>query len=268
MRLQLVAANLPHLNSKEMLNLKTFLCLVVLTSILGCAHPISVVPKGDAIVRTVDSQKKMKKKVGFYISPESLSLEVTTPGGGGDNVRYFPYRDMETGYQKMLTNVFDDVVRVAKVDDPSEFQRGGLSYVFIPELVTSSGSTGFFTWPPTNFTVDLTSKIRDTTGKMVSSPRVVGVGSFPEGAIAMKGNFGITGQLAMQDALLKTQAALFETLGTSPTPAIVSAPLLANPRASGSSAESRLLQLKDLLDKKLIDASEYEKKKTEILNSL
>jgi hypothetical protein len=250
-----------------MQKLKLFLCVVVLTSIFGCAHPISVVPKGDAIVRSVESQEKLKKKVGFYISAEALNLEVTTPGGGGDNVRYFPYRDMEAGYQKMLTNVFDDVVRVAKVDDLSEFQRGGLSYVFIPEMVTSSGSTGFFTWPPTNFTVDLTSKIRDVAGKLVSSPRVIGVGSFPDGAIAMKGNFGITGQLAMQDALLKTQAALFEALSASRAPSIVNAPF-ANSRSIGLSAESRLLQLKDLLDKKLIDTSEYEKKKTEILNSL
>lgn len=244
---------------------KALLAIAFLISLIGCAHPISVVPKADAIVIGTDGPGKLKKKVGFYISPESLNLEVTTPGGGGDNVRYFPYRDIEVGYLKMLNNVFDGVVRVSKADDLMEFQRGGLDYVLVPELITSSGSTGFFTWPPTNFTVDLTTKVRDSLGKSVGNQRVIGVGSFPGGSLAMGGNFGITGQLAMQDALLKTQTVLFETLGTG---RVAPGPVTLKEGNAGTSVESRLLQLKDLLDKKLIDLNEYEKKKIEVLNAL
>lgn len=251
-----------------MKNLSALWSIVALVLLGGCAHPISVVPVAENIVRSVDSPEKLKKKVGFYISPESLNLEVTTQGGGGDNVRYFPYRDMEAGYQRMLSNVFDGVVRVSKANDSAEFERGGLAYIFTPEMITSSGSTGFFTWPPTNFSVDLTSKIRDTSGKLVSSPRVIGVGSFPDGAMGMKGNFGITGQLAMQDALLKKQAVLFETLGGLPKPATVGMPSASPIQAPPQSVELRLLQLKDLFDKKLVDEIEYNKKRTDILNGL
>jgi hypothetical protein len=33
----------------------------------------------------------MAKKAAYYISDEDRAREVTTPGGGGDKVRYFPY---------------------------------------------------------------------------------------------------------------------------------------------------------------------------------
>lgn len=252
-----------------MKNLKVVLSVAALTFLVGCAHPISVAPKADLVIANPFlAKEKLKKKVGFYISPESLNLEVTTPGGGGDNVRYFPYRDLEVGYQKMLSGVFDGVVRVSKPNDSAEFERGGLVYIFMPEMITSSGSTGFFTWPPTNFSVDLTSKIRDVSGKLVSSPRSLGVGSFSEGAMAMKGNFGIAGQLAMQDALDKTSTLLFETLGDSGTTTKNGIGNASNEQPAAVSVESRLLKLRDLLDKKLIDAVEYEKKKTEILTGL
>ena len=251
-----------------MKKLKLVLSISALTILVGCAHPISIAPKTELVIANpFDAKEKLKNKVGFFISPESLNLEVTTPGGGGDNVRYFPYRDLEVGYQKMLSSVFDGVVRVSKSNYSAEFERGGLSYILIPEMITSSGSTGFATWPPTNFSVDLTSKIRDASGKLVSNTRSIGVGSFPEGALAMKGNFGIAGQLAMQDALNKTSASLFETLGDSGIAKKNSAGNASNEQPAVS-VESRLLKLRDLLNKKLIDATEYEKKKTEILADL
>lgn len=251
-----------------MKNLKMLLSVAALTFLVGCAHPISIAPTADVVSTNAVGKEKLKKKVGFFISPELLNLEVTTPGGGGDNVRYFPYRDLEVGYQKMLSAVFDGVVRVSKSNDSAEFERGGLVYIFTPEMITNSGSTGFFTWPPTNFSVDLTSKIRDFSGKLLSSPRAIGVGSFPAGAMAMKGNYGIAGQLAMQDALDKTSALLFETLGDSDTTRKSGLGSASNEQPSVVSVESRLLKLRELLDKKLIDTVEYEKKKAEILGGL
>jgi predicted molibdopterin-dependent oxidoreductase YjgC len=76
----------------------------------------------------------------------------------------------------------------------------------------------------------------------------------------MKGNFGIAGQLAVQDALLKTQAALFDALVPG-----------AAPRAQSGEAmnvEAKLVQLKQLLDRKAIDQGEYARKREEILRSL
>lgn len=165
----------------------------------------------------------------------------------------------------MLSGVFNGVVRVSKSDDSAEFERGGIEYIFTPEMITNSGSTGFITWPPTNFSVDLTSKVRDAFGKLLSSPRSIGVGSFSEGALAMNGNHGIAGQIAMQDALDKTSTSLFETLGDSGIRTKSGLSRASTEQPAVVSVESRLLKLRDLLDKKLIDAIEYEKKKAEII---
>lgn len=251
-----------------MRNLKVFLSVAALTFLVGCAHPISIAPKADVVSTNAVAKEKLKKKVGFFIAPESLNLEVTTPGGGGESVRYFPYRDLEVGYQKMLNGVFDGVIRVSKATDSAEFERGGLAYIFTPELITNSGSTGIFTWAPTNFSIDLTSKVRDASGKLVSNARAIGVGSFPDGAIAMKGNYGIAGQLAMQDVLDKTSTLLFEALGDSGQGKKSGIGNASIDQSAAASVESRLLKLRDLFDKKLIDEVEYEKKKTEILAGL
>ncbi len=67
-------------------------CLVL----FGCAHPITMNPDLAAVTVPAGA-KPIAKKVGYHI-PEALrSVEVTTPGGGGDKVRYFPYRDIEPG---------------------------------------------------------------------------------------------------------------------------------------------------------------------------
>ena len=105
-----------------------------------------------------------------------MSLEVTTPDGGGDNVRYYPYRDMDAGYAQMLGNVFSDVI---KMQAPSGLAKleADLDYVVQPEIMTSSGGSGLLTWPPTNFSVDMTSSIRDMSGSLVAKPRVLGIGA-------------------------------------------------------------------------------------------
>lgn len=251
-----------------MTKLKTIFGVFILALLVGCAHPISIAPDALVLGTLATAEKKIPKKVGFYISPEALSLEVTTAGGGGDNVRYFPYRDMEAGYRSMLSGVFEGVVRVSKLNDSAEFQRGGLAYILSPEMITGSGSTGFLSWPPTNFTVDLTSKVQDNTGKTVGSPRVVGVGTHTEGLLAMNGKHGISGERAMKDALEKMRAALLELFRTQNSIGTGDTSSAAVDKASTGSVESRLQRLKDLFDKKLIGEVEYEKKRSEILSGL
>ncbi|AFP31949.1 SHOCT domain-containing protein [Marinobacter sp. BSs20148] len=243
--------------------LKILLSIAVVGALSGCAHRITVAPELAKIERLSHGFDNRSVSVGYYIPSELLSLEVTTPGGGGDNVRYFPYRDIETGYERVLSNVFSGVVQLRSTPDYSRTKQLGLDYVIQPQIVTSSGSTGFFTWPPTNFTVDLTNSIRDENGTVIAAPRVVGIGT-AETAERLS-EHGVAGKRAMNDALSKMQAALLELkLGAPPnneSPKKTKSPMSSN-------AAFRLGNLKELKDKDLITKAEYEVKRKEILNSL
>lgn len=223
-----------------------FFGLMVIT-LFGCAHSIEISPDIAKIDREAGSPSKIKAKVGFYIPVDVSNIEITSPGGGGDNVRYFPYKDIETAYLRMLTNVFDNAIKLKSAGQQNELLKEEIKYVLEPILVTNSGSTGFFTWPPTNFTVDLTTNIRDAFGKIVANPRVIGNGQV-HFILDMHGDYGLAGRRAMEDALLKMQRALLEI--------------------DYNNVSSRLEKLKDLFDKGLVTLEEYEHKRKEILDSL
>ena len=247
-------------------NIKFWVLIAIAAAFLsGCAHPISVVPPD--VVRTSDMPDRIKKKVGVFISPESLSLEVATPGGGGDSVKYFPYRDLENGYHKMLGNVFEDVVQVTKLNDPIGFQRGGISFVISPAIITNSGSTSLVGFAPTNFTADLTSNITDASGNLLFSPRVVGNASANVN-LGIGVNHGIAGQMAIKDALQKMQLVLFENFKLKSDGLSQIAPIVITPSQINTSIDDRLSSLKSLLDKNLISPADFEKKKNEILKGL
>lgn len=237
--------------------------LLAATAMLGgCAHPVDVAPDLTRVPDRASLESKHPARIGYYVPAELMALEVTTAGGGGDNIRYFPYRDIDAGYERALGNVFSGVVRLSAVPAPSAMKLQGIDYVVQPQIVTSSGSTGLFTWPPTNFTVDLTSSVRDADGKQVANPRVVGVGTAETGQLLFQ--HGFAGSRAMEDALGKTQAALRElklSAHTSPMPAQQALP-------PASSVETRLTTLKNLKDKGMLTPGEYEKKRVEILNAL
>jgi hypothetical protein len=176
--------------------------------VTGCAHPIRIVPNMATLDRSAITTPRIAASAGFYIPPTAIATEVTTPGGGGDNVRYFPYRDIEIGFQKILSNVFTNAIKLSSVPVPLDGTSSAVDYVIVPEIVTTSGGSGFFTWPPTSFTVDLSSSIRDKEGQLLSTVRVVGVGSAETGERLSE--FGIAGRRAMEDALLKMQGSLLE----------------------------------------------------------
>lgn len=252
--------------------LKIIFLSTLAISLFGCAHPIVISPDLAKIERESNSLPRIKATVGFFIPVDAISLEVTTPGGGGDNVRYFPYKDLEAGYRHMLSNVFDNVVRLTSLNDSDEIAKNAIRFILSPDLITNSGSTGFFTWPPTNFTVDLTTNIRDVTKKSVDSPRVVGngqsTGSLEEFRLD---GFGIAGRRAMEDALLKTQHILLETkydgISEPSTFSVISSP----PSNTSShqlqnSPSEKLENLKNIFNGGLITKTEYERKRKEILD--
>src|SRR5229473_20743 len=170
--------------------------------LVGCAHPISMAPKMSAFDGKQANQK-ISKNVGYYISQEDRDREVTTPGGGGDKIQYFPYRDIEPGLYKVLSNGFNDVYLVKSLDDKSFLVEKKIAYVFVPKIETSSSSSSAFTWPPTNFTVSLECRTLSPAGAVVWQTTAKGEGkaTFSE----FKSDFSLAARLASEQALLQLQ---------------------------------------------------------------
>jgi len=227
--------------------------------VAGCAHPIKVAPEFSRLERV---SSRVGANVGYFIPREVSSVEVTTQGGGGDNIRYFPYNDIEPGFEQMLSNVFSGVVKLTSIANLPSVSHGGPDYVIQPVIVTSSGGSGFFTWPPTNFTVDLTCNIRDASGALFASPRVVGTGSADTSERLH--DHAIAGKRAMEDALVKMQAAMLETKFAS---TITAAPPTKTPSPTTNDGD-RLAHIKELKDKGLITQEEYEAKRKAIVDAL
>ncbi|WP_199724850.1 hypothetical protein [Noviherbaspirillum saxi] len=186
---------------------KYIVSVLTAIAITGCAHPIAIGPDIAKIERD-GAKAPVVKNVAYYISEDVRTKEVTTPGGGGDKVSYQPYRDMETAFYKMLTNVFGSVTKLKTAKDAEAISRNNVSYIITPEIVTNSSSPSPFTWPPTKFNVDLTCQITDALGNPVLTKSVSGEGNaeFSE----FKSDFSLSGKRASQDALLKMQRVLLE----------------------------------------------------------
>ncbi|MES2943018.1 MAG: hypothetical protein V4772_09145 [Pseudomonadota bacterium] len=176
--------------------------------LFGCAHPISMSPDVTTVA-AASGNKVIDKKVAYYLPDALRAVEVTTPGGGGDKVRYFPYRDIETGFYKALSEVFGSVNKVPDAKDTAALKSGGFSFLITPEITTSSSSESAFTWPPTQFSVNLACSITDPDGKLVDTVRVSGNGAatFDE----FKTNHSLAATRAASDALVKLVKALNES---------------------------------------------------------
>ena len=141
--------------------LQLSLALLATLVVVGCAHPLTLTPNLTGLSEA--GAQKIDKKVGLLVTEEDRRVEVTTPGGGGDQLRYFPYRDLEVGLYAALSEVFTGVSRVASPTDP-KVQSEGLRYVVTPRLRTTSFSDSVLTWPPTLFTIELSCKVTDAAG--------------------------------------------------------------------------------------------------------
>ncbi len=173
-------------------------------SLVACAHPIDIAPN----LSTFDGAraKKVSKKVAYYISSEDRGKEVTTPGGGGDKVTYFPYRDLEPAIYKMLSNNFEDVYVLKSVDDKNELTSKKISYVFVPKIETASSSSSAFTWPPTEFTVALECRALSPSGSVLWQTTVKGEGKATFSEFVK--DFGLAGRRASEQAVLQLERQL------------------------------------------------------------
>lgn len=173
-----------------------------LALLLGaCAHPISITPDVSSF-REGGAQSSMS--VAYVVTNADRAQEVTTPGGGGDSVRYFPYREMESGLFQALSAIYRRVTLFRSPSEGSAPEHRDVKLVFIPKITTGSSSPSLFTWPPTRFFVTIAYEARDPAGKAVYSNQVLGQGAaeFEE----FKGDFGLAGKRATRDALMNFKA--------------------------------------------------------------
>jgi hypothetical protein len=193
--------------SHFMFNRVFLLCgLIVAALVTGCAHPISVT--ADVAQLKSSGKPRIEKSVAYVIAPQDRDHEVVTPGGGGDKVSYKPYRDLDAGIYKALSEVFANVTRVDTVTELSKPGAHKVQLVFIPKITTHSSSTSMLTWPPTVFTVDLTCKVSDANGAPLTDVTVTGEGKaeFAE----FKADHSLAAKRAAQDAMQKLVKTLEE----------------------------------------------------------
>jgi hypothetical protein len=163
-------------------------------ALIGCAHPISVT--SDSTPERVESSL-VAKTVAYALSDTERAVQVTTPGGGGDKVSYFPYRDLEKSVRDALRAVYRDVVVVKSAKDSEAIKAAGAQLVFTPQIKTDSSSPSAFTWPPTKFSIEISCAVTDASGAELAQLTAAGSGNaeFSE----FKQNFGLSAQRAAND---------------------------------------------------------------------
>lgn len=160
----------------------------------ACAHQINISPLSTP---SRDEAKLINKNVVYVMTNEMRNKSVTTNGGGGDKVTYSPYRDLEKAIRDALRSVYRDVTVVGTTNPSSTGSASNISLFFKPEITTSSSSDSVFTWPPTQFFINLECAVMDSEGKLITTIRLSGNGGaeFSE----FKSDFGLAGRRAATD---------------------------------------------------------------------
>ena len=176
------------------------LIIIALIGIIsGCAHGIQLTPNLEDLHNTdVEVENKINKNVAYYISQQDMDTEVITPGGGGDKVKYYPYRDTEAALDTMLSKVFNHVYSIPLIKQAAFIQEKNISYIFKPSIKTDSSSGSFLTWPPTHFTFELTCTATDLSGNEVWSKKVKAEGNAEYGEF--KEDLSLSARRASEEA--------------------------------------------------------------------
>ena len=182
--------------------------VVAVVAVTGCAHPISISPKTNASA-PAPAATKIAKSVAYVVTPADMALEVTSPGGGGDKVKYQPYRDLDASFYASLSTVFKDVTKASSVDEAKSLAAKGVQVVIVPTITTTSSSESPFTWPPTKFSVTLNCTATNPEGQPITQISVTGHGAaeFDE----FKADFSLAARRASQAAFDSLTKALAES---------------------------------------------------------
>lgn len=154
---------------------KVLAVLALSTLGAGCGvHRIAITP--DVAQLGVGDHPPIERNVGYVISPEDRSKAVTTPGGSGEWVLYYPYAELEPGLVKVLSGVFKRAYPLESASDQKTIAEKGITLVFVPLFETTSSSGSSLTWPPTKFSVTIDCRAVDVAGTALWEKRLVGNG--------------------------------------------------------------------------------------------
>jgi hypothetical protein len=146
---------------------------------------------------------RIEKNVGYYIAAENLAKQVETPGGGGDKVKYLPYKESEPALKQVLSNIFGEVHSLPS-PNPAEFIAAkNIAYIFIPTITTDSSSRSPWIWPPSDFTVSLDCRATDGTGKVIWETNLKAEAHLPLPEVYR--DHSRAGQEAIKEAFLELQ---------------------------------------------------------------
>ncbi|CAN7660095.1 hypothetical protein LJR161_005114 [Variovorax paradoxus] len=170
---------------------RLFAAAVLAALLAACAHPITMItetapPRSQA--------RLLPKKVAYVMTDAQRDQQVTTAGGSGDRVSYYPYRDLEKSIRDALRAVYRDVVVLRTAGDAKANEAAGVSLVFTPQIRTDSSSSSWITWPPTSFTAEVSCVVSDAAGAELTRLRAVGNGTAEFGEF--NGDYGLAARRA------------------------------------------------------------------------
>lgn len=235
--------------------MKKFLFLAFIVALIsGCAHPLNISPDISSVNKSAPSEK-IAKSISYYFT-EDIEKEVTTPGGGGDSVKYKPYKELDIGIYKVLSDNFNSVVMLKGGAVESKLDNDFVAQITIS---TNSSSSSVLTWPPTLFGVNISTELLNPkTGKM---EKILVSGEGRAEFSEFKSNMNLSAKRASEDALNKFGAAIAGAK-------LIKLESGEEGKSARSSKENRLRELKRLFDGGLIDVSVYNDRLKAILSEL
>lgn len=175
---------------------------VLVFALTACAHGVKISPQ---LTLASDPSRLVEKKVGYRITDAQRALQVTTPGGGGDKISYFLYRDLESGLFQTLSTVFSAVYVIPEASSQEFIVDKNISFVFTPVMESDSSSTNVVLWNPTDFTLRLRATAMDASGQEVWAQDFVGEGKASAGGSVVETP---SAQAAAADVFSQLQQAL------------------------------------------------------------
>lgn len=157
----------------------------------ACSHPITMITETAPPRSTAHL---VPKKVAYVMTDAQRDVQVTSPGGAGDRVSYYPYHDLEKSVRDALRAVYRDVIVLRTAGDVKANEAAGVSLVFTPQIKTDSSSSSWVTWPPTSFTAEVSCVVSNAAGAEVARVRAVGNGTANFGEF--NGDYGLAARRA------------------------------------------------------------------------
>jgi hypothetical protein len=150
---------------------------------------------------------KKDKTVVLVISESKASTGIRRRvAAGNEDIIFYPYKDLEKGMSDALASLFKYVIVVRSEVEASRIDKRTVNLVFYPDVSTEAYNNSSFTWPPTDFIVQIDTSVTNQTGVGIANFSVRGTGGRGAGTSGLLQ----AGQNASLEALDKFRRAVME----------------------------------------------------------